>query len=79
MAVLADKYLAMGVNPEIIHRIVSVASIGLDSLPHNSAVVTLLAVCGFTHKEGYKSIFMLTVVNSLLALVVAVLMGSVLY
>lgn len=79
MAVLADKYLAMGVNPEIIHRIVSVASIGLDSLPHNSAVVTLLAVCGFTHKEGYKSIFMLTVVNSLLALAVAILLGSVIY
>ena len=79
MAVLADRYLAMNINPEIIHRVVSVASIGLDSLPHNSAVVTLLAVCGFTHKEGYKSIFMLTVVNSLIALVVAIALGSIIY
>ena len=79
MQVLADRYLSMGVNPEILHRVVSVASIGLDSLPHNSAVVTLLAVCGFTHKEGYKSIFMLTVVNSLFALLITVILGGILY
>lgn len=79
MAVLSERYLGLGVAPEILHRVVSVASIGLDSLPHNSAVVTLLAVCGFTHKEGYKSIFMLTVVNSLLALVVTILMGMIMY
>ncbi len=79
MAVLSERYLGMGVNPEILHRVVSVASIGLDSLPHNSAVVTLLAVCGFTHKEGYKSIFMLTVVNSLIALAVTIAVGAILY
>ena len=79
LSVLTERYLAMGVQPQIFHRIVSVASTGLDSLPHNSAVITLLSVCGFTHKEGYKTIFMLTVVNSLLALVVTVALGYLFY
>lgn len=79
LSVLTERYLAMGVQPQIFHRIVSVASTGLDSLPHNSAVITLLSVCGFTHKEGYKAIFMLTVVNSLLALVVTVALGYMFY
>lgn len=79
LSVLTERYLAMGVQPQIFHRIVSVASIGLDSLPHNSAVITLLSVCGFSHKEAYKSIFMLTVVNSLLALVITVALGYMFY
>ena len=48
----------------------------LDSLPHNGAVVTLLAVCGSSHRESYFDIVMVAIVGALLALVAVVLLGS---
>lgn len=57
---LAPQYLekanAIGLNPEYLHRIASLASGGLDTLPHNGAVLTLLAVSNCTHKESYMDI-----------------------
>lgn len=54
---LAPQYLekaaAIGLNPEYLHRVASLASGGLDTLPHNGAVLTLLAVSNCTHKESY--------------------------
>ena len=49
----------------------------LDSLPHNGAVVTLLAVCGSTHKESDTDIFMVGILGSVVALVVVIGFGSV--
>ncbi len=57
---LGPQYLAkaaeIGMNPEYLHRIASVASGGLDTLPHNGAVLTLLAVSNCKHKESYLDI-----------------------
>ena len=53
---------AVNLDPQMLHRIASLACGGLDSLPHNGAVITLLAVCGMTHKESYVDIGMITVV-----------------
>ncbi len=54
---LAPQYLekaaTIGLNPEYLHRVASLASGGLDTLPHNGAVLTLLAVSNCTHKESY--------------------------
>ena len=54
---LAPTYLQMAsdlnISPEILHRIASLACGGLDTLPHNGAVITTLAICGLTHKESY--------------------------
>lgn len=47
------------------HRVISMASGGMDTLPHNGAVITLLAVTGLTHKQSYKDIFMITVFKTL--------------
>ncbi len=52
----------VGLDPQMLHRIASLACGGLDSLPHNGAVITLIAVCGLTHKESYADIGMITVV-----------------
>lgn len=79
MQVLAERYLSMGIHPEIIHRVASIASIGLDSLPHNGLVVTVILACGCSHKESYKPIFVTSVVITLIALVVAIVAGSMLY
>ena len=50
------KAMELGMNPEYLHRIASIASGGLDTLPHNGAVLTLLAVSNCTHKESYLDI-----------------------
>ncbi|MCD5972738.1 GntP family permease [Pseudomonas quasicaspiana] len=46
---------------EVLHRVASTAAGGMDTLPHNGAVITLLAVTGLTHREAYKFIFGITV------------------
>lgn len=58
---------AAGIPPEVLHRIVAAASGGLDSLPHNGAVITILAVCGLTHRESYKDMFAITIFKVLVA------------
>lgn len=51
-----SKAAEVGMNPEWLHRIASIASGGLGTLPHNGAVITLLAVCNCKHKESYADI-----------------------
>lgn len=68
LSAMADQYnaaiLAMGIPPEVMHRIVAMASGGMDTLPHNGAVITVLAVTGLTHKQSYKDIFAVTVIKT---------------
>ena len=66
----------IGMNPEIMHRVAVIGAGTLDSLPHNGAVVTLLAVCGVSHKEGYLDIVMAAIVGALLALVAVIVLGT---
>ena len=77
---LGEIYVAMaqsaGVSMDLMHRVTSVATGGLDSLPHNGAVITLLAITGLTHREAYKDIFMVAVVFPIVALVLLILLGS---
>lgn len=77
---LGAQYLDMaqgaGIAPELLHRVTTVATGGLDSLPHNGAVVTLLGICGLTHREAYKDIFVVAVVFPILALVLLVTLGT---
>ena len=61
------------------HRIASLASGGLDTLPHNGAVITTLAICGLTHKDSYKDIFITSVVIPILVTVFIVITTSILY
>jgi H+/gluconate symporter-like permease len=78
--ILGKQYLEMaqasGLNPEVLHRIATLACGSLDSLPHNGAVITLLAICGLTHRQSYADIGMVTVVLPVAATVSAVVLGS---
>ena len=65
-----------GINPALMHRVAVIGSGTLDILPHNGAVVTLLAVCGSTHRESYFDIVMVGIVGALLALVAVILLGT---
>ena len=59
---LGDTYMQLaaeqGIDPALLHRVAVIGAGTLDSLPHNGAVVTLLAVCGSTHRESYLDIVM---------------------
>ncbi len=77
---LGDVYLEMAqaanIDPALLHRVTTVATGGLDSLPHNGAVITLLGICGLTHRQSYGDLFMVAVVGPLLALVVLIALGT---
>jgi len=64
LAAMANDFIAAanaaGISPEVLHRVAAMASGGMDTLPHNGAVITLLAVCGLTHRQSYKDIFAVT-------------------
>ena len=80
LGALGDTYMELaaihGIDPALMHRVAVIGAGSLDSLPHNGAVVTLLAVCGATHKESYFDIVMVGIVGALLALVAVIVLGS---
>lgn len=67
---------AQGISPEAFHRVASLASGGLDTLPHNGAVLTLLAVTGMTHKDSYIDIMMTSLILPIVASIPAIILGS---
>jgi len=77
---LGQSYMALaaqtGLSPALMHRVAVIGSGTLDILPHNGAVVTVLAVCGSTHGESYFDIVMVGIVTAVLALVAVILLGT---
>jgi H+/gluconate symporter-like permease len=78
---LGETYLRLAseqdIDPALLHRVAVMSAGTLDSLPHNGAVVTLLAVCGVTHRDSYKDIFVVAIVGALIALAAVVVLGSI--
>ncbi|HYE06506.1 MAG TPA: GntP family permease, partial [Planctomycetota bacterium] len=56
-----QRALEAGISPDLLHRIASLSCGGLDTLPHNGAVITLLAICGLTHRQSYLDVGVVTV------------------
>src|SRR5262249_44758362 len=77
---LGQTYMSIaaqtGLAPALMHRVAVIGAGTLDMLPHNGAVVTLLAVCGATHRQSYFDIVMVGIVGALLALVAVIMLGS---
>jgi len=69
LAAMADDFIAAahgaGIPLEVLHRVASMASGGMDTLPHNGAVITLLAVTGLTHRQSYGDIFAVTCIKTM--------------
>ncbi|MGA7116218.1 MAG: GntP family permease [Hyphomicrobium sp.] len=65
-----------GLSPSLMHRVAVISSGTLDSLPHNGAVVTMLAVCGCTHKDSYLDLVIVAVVGAMIALVTVIVLGT---
>jgi H+/gluconate symporter-like permease len=78
---LASTYMTraaeIGLDPALLHRVAVIGSGTLDTLPHNGAVVTLLAICGSTHRDSYRDIVMVGIVGALVALAAVIALGSV--
>jgi len=68
LAAMAETFLAnaqtAGIPAEVLHRVASMASGGMDTLPHNGAVITLLTVTGLTHRQSYLDIFVITCIKT---------------
>jgi H+/gluconate symporter-like permease len=77
---LGETYMRLaaeqGIDPALMHRVAAIGSGTLDSLPHNGAVVTLLAVCGSSHGKSYLDILMVAIVGALLALAAVIVLGT---
>ncbi len=80
LEVLGPRYLelahSLNISPELLHRVASLSSGGFDTLPHNGAVITLLTICGLTHKDSYFDIFMVAVAIPVIATITVVALGS---
>ncbi len=76
---LGDTYVrlaaAAGIEPDLMHRVAAIAAGGLSSLPHNGAVVTLLAISGATHRGSYRDIAIVMLIGTLLALAAIIVLG----
>jgi H+/gluconate symporter-like permease len=74
LAAMAETFIAnanaAGIPMEVLHRVAAMASGGMDTLPHNGAVITLLAVTGLTHRQAYKDIFAITCIKTMAVFVV---------
>ncbi|MDR1242004.1 MAG: GntP family permease [Deltaproteobacteria bacterium] len=70
--------MRVGLDPELLHRVAAMSSGGFDTMPHNGAVITLLAICGMTHKKSYPDIGMTTLVVPFVTTLVLILVWTVL-
>lgn len=77
---LGAKYMELaqqtGIAPAAFHRIAALSSGGLDTLPHNGAVLTLLNNTGMSHKDSYVDIMVTSLIMPVVATVVAILLAS---
>jgi H+/gluconate symporter-like permease len=72
-----ERAAAIGLDPGLLHRVAVIGAGTLDSLPHNGAVVTLLSVCGSTHRESYRDIVAVGIFGAMIALAAVIAVGSV--
>lgn len=74
----SEMATAAGISQGLMHRVVALSSGGFDALPHNGAVITLLAICGLTHKQSYLDIFVVAVLIPVLATIAVIVLGTAL-
>ncbi len=72
-----ERAVAAGIDPQLLHRVASMSCGCLDSLPHNGALITLLLICGVTHRQSYRDVGVVTIICPLIATAVVVALGTV--
>jgi H+/gluconate symporter-like permease len=79
MQAFAKSYLAMGINPEVIHRVAAIASSVFTVMPHTGVVLTFFALTGLNHKNGFKYQFIGMTGANLLALIAVIIAAILIY
>lgn len=74
---LSQRFLEMGINPDIIHRVACISSGGLDSLPHNGSIINELSIAKLTHKTGYCPMGVCSVVIPILTVIFGVILSQI--
>ena len=74
-----ERCLAMGANPEALHRLSGIASTSFDSMPQNGPTIVTLRAFKMSHKEGYKWIFYVQCLMPLTSILVALVMCYICY
>jgi H+/gluconate symporter-like permease len=77
LGAFAKNYLALGIDPEVIHRVAAIASSTFTVMPHGGVVLTFFALTGLNHKNGFKYQFVSMTGANLFALI-AVLIAAIL-
>lgn len=72
----AQTAASMGISLQVMHRVASIACGALDTMPHNGAVITLLAVTGLTHRESYGDIAMCTAIIPVIATIAVIILAN---
>ena len=73
----ANAAAAAGINPQIMHRVAALASGGMDILPHNGAVITLLSICGLTHRDSYFDLFVVGSIGTTMAGILVIILNAI--
>jgi len=73
----AHAAAAAGISPQIMHRVATLASGGMDILPHNGAVITLLSICALTHRESYFDLFVVGSIGTTLAGILVIILNAI--
>lgn len=77
LPILSERFLSYGIPPQALHRLCSIASVGLDSLPHSSAVANNYYIQRISYKDGYINNFMFSVVFTLMTAVLCAFLISI--
>lgn len=76
LAISPNPLVNLAVAVNVLAGITGSASGGFDSLPHNGAVITLLAICGLTHRQSYKDVGFVSVIVPVFATIVVIILGT---
>lgn len=75
----SEYYLSTGLNPEMIHRVAAVASNILTIVPQSGVLLTFLSLTGLNHKTGFKQAFTTVLLGTLIAEIIIIIVGSLMY
>jgi H+/gluconate symporter-like permease len=70
------QYLATGVNPEFLSKIIAMSATTGGALPNSGSMFGMLAAMGLNHKLAYKHFFWISIVVQLIALIVVIIMAT---
>ncbi|MDR2752265.1 MAG: GntP family permease, partial [Clostridiales bacterium] len=79
LPIFGQQYIAMGVNPQALHRLLVSTTQTFDSLPHSQSTAISLSVFGLTHKEAYKDVFVTTVIIPVVFSIFCCIMSMIFY